>query len=113
MNLLPCDKRIYAYAAVNPLELAGKCKLNVYVPQTKQQISTEFYVTSGRAVTLLGRKASEVLELLKVGVSLHVSTERKALLKVTGDPTRRFREIYHYSANFYPISLKFSPNIVR
>ncbi len=34
-------------------------------------------------------------------------------LKVTGDPTRRFREIYHYSANFYPISLKFSPNIVR
>ncbi len=34
-------------------------------------------------------------------------------VKVTGDPTRRFREIYHYSANFYPISLKFSPNIVR
>ncbi len=81
VNLLPCDKKIYAYAAVNPLELAGKCKLNVYVPQTKQRISTEFYVTSGRAVTLLGRKASEALGLLKVGVSLHVSTERKALLK--------------------------------
>ena len=39
--------------------------------------------------------------------------EKQSYIKVTGDPTRRFREIYHYSANFYPISLKFSPNIVR
>ncbi len=73
--------KIYAYAAVNPLELQGQCKLNLYVPQTKKQISTEFYVTSGRAVTLLGHKASEALGLLKIRVSLHVSTERKALLK--------------------------------
>jgi hypothetical protein len=44
----------------------------------------------------------------------HVVTGTTArIFKVTGDPTRRFREIYHYSANFYPISLKFSPNIVR
>ncbi|CAB4006666.1 Transposon Tf2-9 poly [Paramuricea clavata] len=81
VNLSPCDKKIYAYAAVNPLELDGKCKLNVYVPQTNQQILTEFYVTSGRAVTLLGRKASQTLGLLKIGVSLHISTERKAVFK--------------------------------
>ena len=42
-----------------------------------------------------------------------ITTDEELVIKVTGDPTRRFREIYHYSANFYPISLKFSPNIVR
>ena len=76
VNLMPCDKKIYAYAAVNPLELEGKCKLNIHMPQTKQQVLTEFYVTSGRAATLLGPKASESLGLLKIGVSLHISTQK-------------------------------------
>ena len=104
VNLLPCDKKIYAYAAVNPLEIEGKCKPNVYVPQTKQRISTEFYVTSGRAVRLLGRKASEALGLLKVRVSLHVSTERterKALLNA------RFPKVFQGLGKLKGYQLKF------
>ncbi len=59
------------------------------------------YVTSGRAVTLLGRKASEVLELLKVRVSLHVSTERKALLKA------KFPKVFQGLGKFKGYQLKF------
>jgi hypothetical protein len=34
-------------------------------------------------------------------------------LNVTGYPKHAFQEIYNYSANFYPISVKCLPNVAR
>ena len=42
----------------------------------------DFYVTSGKVPTLLGRKASEMLGLLKVAVLLQVTEDRRAALKI-------------------------------
>ena len=58
-----------------------KCSLNVCVPQTQKSLLLDFYVTSGKAPTLLGRKASEMPGLLKVGVLLQVTEDRRAALK--------------------------------
>ena len=53
------------------IQLKGKCNLNVRVPQTQKSLSTEFYVTHGKAATLLGRDASELLGLLRVGIPVN------------------------------------------
>ena len=93
-RLLDCNKRVYAYASVQPLQLKGKYFFNVQVPQTHKSLYTEFYVMCGKAATLLGREASELLGVLRVGVSINScdvksdsmesltnSLDRKALLK--------------------------------
>ena len=36
--LLECNKRVYAYASVEPLKLRGKHKLTVQVPQTSKPL---------------------------------------------------------------------------
>ena len=93
-RLLECNKKVYAYASVEPLHLEGKYSFNVRVPQTHKSLNTEFYVMCGKAATLLGRKASKLLGVLMVGVSINncdvksddietltSPTDRKALLK--------------------------------
>jgi len=93
-RLLECNKRAYAYASVEPLQLKGKYSLNVQVPQTHKSLYTEFYVMCGKAAPLLGREASELLGVLRVGVSVNScdvksnkvqspanQIDRKALLK--------------------------------
>lgn len=44
--------------------------LRVTVPQTDMSSTAEFYIVSGQAATLLGRKTSEILAILKVGVDV-------------------------------------------
>ena len=93
-RLLECNKRVYAYASVEPLQLKGMYSFNVKVPQTHKSLYTEFYVMRGNAGTLLGREASELLVVLRVGVSINSCDvksdemenlanliDRKALLK--------------------------------
>ena len=93
-RLLECNKRVYAYASVEPLQLKGMNSFNVKVPQTHKSLYTEFYVMRGNAATLLGREASELLGVLRVGVSINSCDvksdemenlanliDRKALLK--------------------------------
>ena len=70
-RLLECNKRVYAYASVEPLQLKGKYSFNVQVPQTHKSLYTEFYAICGKAATLLGREASELLGMLNVGVSIN------------------------------------------
>ena len=70
-RLLECNKRVYAYASVELLQLKGKYSFNVRVPQTHKSLNNEFYVMCGKAATLLGRKASELLVVLRVGVSIN------------------------------------------
>ena len=70
-NLVECNKRVFAYASQEPLQLKGKCNLNVRVPQTQKSLSTEFYVTYGKAATLLARDASEFLGVLRVDIPVN------------------------------------------
>ena len=65
--------------------------LRVTVPQPDMSATAEFYIVSGQAATLLGRKTSEILVILKVGVDvMNCSTnienaqslDNKAALKV-------------------------------
>ena len=69
--MLECNKRVYAYASVELLQLKGKYSFNVRVPQTHKSLNNEFYVMCGKAATLLGRKASELLGVLRVGVYIN------------------------------------------
>ena len=71
VKLSECNKRVFAYASVEPLQLKGKCNLNVRVPQTQKSLIAEFYVTHGKAATLLGRDASELLGVLRVGIPVN------------------------------------------
>ena len=45
--------------------------LRVTVPQTKMSAIAEFYIVPGQAATLLGRKTSEMLAILKVGINVN------------------------------------------
>ena len=48
VDLSACDK-VFAYVATKPIELKGKCSLNVCVPQTQKSLLLDFYVTSRKA----------------------------------------------------------------
>ena len=69
-----CDKHVYAYTHPQPLELKGSCMLRVTVPQSKMSTIAEFYIVPGQAATLLGRKTSEMLAILKVGINVNNCT---------------------------------------
>ena len=65
--------------------------LRVTVPQPDMSATAEFYIVSGQAAILLGRKTSEILAILKVGddvmnCSTNIdnarSLDNKAALKV-------------------------------
>ena len=60
-----------AYASVEPLQLKGKCNLNVCIPQTTKTLRAKFYITQGKAATLLSREASELLGVLRVGIPVN------------------------------------------
>ena len=64
--MLECDKRAYAYASNEPLQLRGKCNLIVKVPQTPKSLNVEFYITRYKAANLLGRDTSELLSVLSL-----------------------------------------------
>ena len=72
--LAGCDKNVYAYTHPQPLELMGSGMLRVTVPQTKMSAIAKFYVVPGQAATLLGRKTSEMLAILKVGINVNNCT---------------------------------------
>ena len=72
--LAECDKNVYAYTHPQPLELKGSGMLRVTVPQTKMSAIAKFYVVPGQAATLLGRKTSEMLAILKVGINVNNCT---------------------------------------
>lgn len=71
VKLLECNKRVFAYASEEPLQIKGKCNLDVRVPQTQKSLNVEFYVMLGKAATLLGRDASELLGVLRVGIPVN------------------------------------------
>ena len=71
VSLLECNKRVYACASNELLQLRGKCNLIIEVPQTRKSLDVEFYITRDKAATLLGRDTSELLGVLRVGVPIN------------------------------------------
>ena len=71
VSLLECNKRVYACASNELLQLRGKCNLIIEVPQTRKSLDVEFYITRDKAATLLGRDISELLGVLRVGVPIN------------------------------------------
>ena len=83
-SLSETSKKVFTYGSVEPLQIKGVCSLTVSEPQTGKSIVADFFVTPGKATTLLGRKASEFLGVLRVGVSINtcdVKPDRKAALR--------------------------------
>ena len=78
LNFLPGGKQpwrsvieVYIHMHSQPLELKGSCMLKVTtVPQTDMSAIAEFYVVLSHAATL-GRKMSEMLEILKIGINVN------------------------------------------
>ena len=114
--MLECTKKVSAYASVEPLQLKGKCILSVGVSQIHQSLSAEFYITCGKASTLLGRKTTELLGVLRVGVSINSCeiksdgpqelpkhADRKAALK------EKFPKVSQGLGKFKRYQLKFHP----
>ena len=87
--LLECNKRVYAYASVEPLKLKGKQKLTVQVPQTSKSLSVEFYITCNKAATLIGRETSELLGVLRVGVPINSCEAKHEALGDTANQAQR------------------------
>ena len=69
--LAKCDRIVHAYAHSQPLALKGSSKLRVTMPQTNMSTVAEFCIVPGDAATLLGRKTSEMLAVLKVGIDVN------------------------------------------
>lgn len=67
-ELSKTDRKIDAYASQQPLKLSGKCLLNIFVPDTQTSLRAEFFVMPGNVDTLLGKRSSEELGILKVGM---------------------------------------------
>ncbi|CAB3983492.1 Transposon Tf2-6 poly [Paramuricea clavata] len=67
VQLEPTQTNIYAYNAVQPLPLLGKCRLAVE-SNGKLTIST-FYVVNGKAGSLLGSETAAELGILKIKVT--------------------------------------------
>lgn len=67
-ELSKTDRKIHAYASQQPLKLSGKCLLKVFVPDTQTSLRAEFFVMPGNVDTLLGKRSSEELGILKVGM---------------------------------------------
>lgn len=88
-RLLECNKRVYAYASVEPLQLKGKYSFYFRVPQTHKSLNTEFYVVCGKAATLLGRKASDLLGVLRVGVSINSCDVKSDDMETLASPIDR------------------------
>ena len=89
-QLKPCNKRIYAYSSKQALDIQGSCQFNICVPETNVCKLAYFCIVPGDAPTLLGRKISESLGILRVGVHVvnntdingtHVKSDKKAIFK--------------------------------
>ena len=87
--MFECNKRVYAYASVEPLQLKGKYSFNVRVTQTHKSLNTEFHVMCGKVATLLGRKGSELLGILRVGVSVNSCDVKSDDMETLASPIDR------------------------
>ncbi len=84
-KLKKCDVSVYAYAAKSPLDVLGRCTVDMSVPGSPS-ISAPLLVVSGDHVALLGRETAEQLGVLHVGLP--------AVCKVGGLTKAQLREMH-------------------
>ena len=82
LNLLPggkttlveCDRSVHTYVDSTTPRFKGKLyvkMLKVTVPHTNMSAIAEFYIVPSHTATLVGRKTSEMLAILKIGINVN------------------------------------------
>ena len=86
-----CNRDVYTYASSKPLQIIGECKLKVGVEETGKSTDAHFIIIPDRHITLLGRQSSEILGVLKVGLSVNeCETQSKGL----ADLKEKYPEVF-------------------
>ena len=86
-----CNRDVYTYASSKPLQIIGECKLKVGVGETGKSTDAHFIIIPDRHITLLGRQSSEILGVLKVGLSVNeCETQSKGL----ADLKEKYPEVF-------------------
>ena len=68
-NIGKTTKLLYAYGnRSRSLDLVGQADIAVFVNENSKCVNTTFYIFNGSAATLLSKKTSEQLDLLRVGL---------------------------------------------
>lgn len=71
-----CDRKFYAYANHDPLNVSAMFEAWISVSSTKPKSFAEFFVIDGARKSLLSRRTSEDLRILKIGIDvLHVNRD--------------------------------------
>lgn len=65
-----CQKQLYTYGSKQPLQTLGKFSATVQIPD-KPKVKTEFVVTNGNGLALLGCETTEKLGILKIGTDVN------------------------------------------
>lgn len=84
-----CDRKFYAYANRDPLNVSAIFEAWISVNPTKPNSYAEFFVIEGARKSLLSKRTSEDLRVLKIGLDvLHVErdAEREAISSVEPFP---------------------------
>jgi hypothetical protein len=63
-----CEKKLYAYGATEPLDLLGKFRAQISIPDTDNRYEAEFFVLNGNGPSLLSKDTAMKSEILKHGV---------------------------------------------
>lgn len=71
-----CDRKFYAYANRDPLNVLALFEARISVNPTKPESYAEFFVIDGARKSLLSKRTSEELKLLKIGLDvLHLNED--------------------------------------
>lgn len=71
-----CDRKFYAYANSDPLNVSAIFEAWISVNPTKPKSYAEFFVIEGARKSLLSKRTSEDLRVLKIGLDvLHVGRD--------------------------------------
>lgn len=77
-----CDRNFMAYASNDALCVLAVFEANISVNPTKPHTYAEFFVIGGATKSLLSRRTSEELRVLKVGLAVdHIETKEKPFPK--------------------------------
>ena len=71
IKLDKCMKKLYAYAAKEPLAVLGQCQLRISVPETEKSVLADFIVVPEAQVSLLSNQTSKELGVLSVGINVN------------------------------------------
>lgn len=86
-----CNRKFYAYANRDPLNVTAIFEAWISVNPTKPKSYAEFFVIEGARKSLLSKRTSEDLRVLKIGLDvLHVNGDDEMQVNSTTKPFPKF-----------------------